>query len=134
MGTILSILLVVSYFLLVLYTLRIATATKKYAEVTERLLELNKQSSDESRKGYVIDVIGMIVYRAMDLKAKASTNKLNYLQGYIKGAYEAIKDIDPDLADDVKKGLISWGEKQGEGRTTEQFLFGSSIRQLLERK
>jgi len=132
MGTILSILLVVSYFLLVLYTWRIAAATKKYAEVTERLLELNKQSSDESRKGYVIDVIGMIVYRAMDLKA--STNKVDYLQGYIKGAYEAIKDIDPDLADDVKKGLISWGEKQGEGRTTEQFLFGSSIRQLLERK
>ena len=132
MGTILSILLVISYFLLVLYTWRIAAATKKYAEVTERLLELNKQSSDESRKGYVIDVIGMIVYHAMDLKA--STNKVDYLQGYIKGAYEAIKDIDPDLADDVKKGLISWGEKQGEGRTTEQFLFGSSIRQLLERK
>ena len=132
MDTMLSILLVVSYFFLVLYTLKIAAATKKYAEVTERLLELNKQSSDQSRKGYVIDVIGMIVYRAMDLRA--STHQVDYLQGYIKGAYEAIKDIDPGLANDVKTGLISWGEKQGEGRTMEQHLFGSSVRQLLERK
>lgn len=118
--------------LLVIVTTLLWLANKEYTKKTAELLDLNKEAFNRSRKGYVIDVVSMIVYRAMDLKVGAQ--KVDYLQGYIKGAYEAIKDIDVDLADDVKKGLISWGEKQGEGRRTEQSLFGSSIRQLLERK
>jgi hypothetical protein len=67
MDTIFSILLVVSYFFLVLYTWKIAAATKKYAEVTERLLELNKQSFDDSRNAFAVNFIEQAINNGVTL-------------------------------------------------------------------
>ena len=116
MGTILSILLVVSYFLLVLYTWRIAAATKKYAEVTERLLELNKQSSDESRKAFAVNFIEQAINNGVTLVLRRHAP--DWLGAYVKAVYKSIEGVDAKLAQDFKSAWLTctegeWSEIKG---------------------
>lgn len=115
--SIISILLVISYFLLVRYTFSLKKATEKYAETTEKLFKLNKQSLDlskdsfdQSRKAFLVNLVSETINHGITMKIDGKAS--DWMVSYIKGVYKAIKHIDVELAEKFKKAWELWGKEQ----------------------
>lgn len=106
---------VIAVFTIVLasFTGLLWLATRKYSKVTGKLLEQNKESFDLSRKAFLADIISRTMYCATHLRFHTKTER--HFEPYIKGVYDAVKGIDPDLAKELMTGWKSWSEGQGKG-------------------
>lgn len=87
------------------YTASLKRVTRRYARVTERLLELNKEA-------FLVDVVTRTVDSATQMKISSHTAK--YFEPYIKGVYGAIKSLDPVLGKDFKGCCEAWSKEQNE--------------------
>ena len=105
------IVLVVFTGLLAYFTFLVKRATDKYTKVTEELLKQSRESSDQSRKAFLANMIGSTMYRATELKLGSKSS--DYFARYIKGMYGAVRGIDADLAEELKKGWLYWSESPG---------------------
>jgi len=115
--SIVSILLIISYFLLVRYTFFLKKATEKYAETTEKLFELNKQSLDlsrdsfdQSRKAFLVNLVSETIAHGITMKIDGKAS--DWMASYIGGVHEAIKDVDVELAEKFKKAWCLWAKGQ----------------------
>jgi len=98
--------------LLVLVTYLLVRATRKYTSVTEKLLEQNKESFNQSRKALLADVVSRTVYRGTHMRFHSGTK--NLFLPYIKGVYETVKAIDIDLAKELMLAWKSFSKAQPE--------------------
>lgn len=131
-----SALLACCYIGLLLYQRRLSIATKEYAETTKRLFELNRElltlgreSLEQSKKGFLVNLINETMYDAMELKLRGKA--VDYFLAHARGVYSAVKSIDPGLADALKKGWCRWGEDQ---RWIENKTLWTGLQEILERK
>ena len=112
--SIVSIALVISYFLLVRYTFFLKKATEKYAETTEGLLKQSKEAFEQSKRALEIDVFNKIVSSTLQFDAQLSISrdphKNTYVSGFAAGMLMTLEDIDLSMFKAVSKAIEAWYE------------------------
>ena len=110
--SIISIALVISYFLLVRYTFFLKKATEKYAETTKGLLKQSKEAFEQSQKAFENDLFGKIVFSVLQLAVLQKTQSKYDLGDLALGMLQAIKKTDCECYERIKEIVKeSWGDQ-----------------------